>query len=303
MQIKRQNLLLLALSMTFMVIVLGAYTRLKDAGLGCPDWPGCYGKLLAPSTNQPGISVEKAWIEMIHRYAAGLLGLLIFYLSATAAPKLRAVAVSTAALVILQALLGMWTVTMRLEPVIVMLHLLGGLGIFSLLWWQYLEQGSTKDNKLKMIDSRVIKTVSIISLAVVASQVALGGWTSANYAALVCADFPQCQGQWWPKLDLSQAFFQGGFELDNTARVTIQMLHRLGAAVTSIIILFLAWRLIQTAQSFYKRLGFILLSLLALQLTLGISNIFSGLNLTVALAHNAVAVLLLATSLKVAHAS
>lgn len=284
-------------ALTFIVIVLGAYTRLKDAGLGCPDWPGCYGHLLAPnvSANFTLTEATKAWIEMIHRYIAGTLGLLIAFL-AWQSIRLRKQASGLwiwttilVALVIFQAVLGMWTVTMRLNPLVVMSHLMGGIAIISILWWLYLKC-SNLPHVQTTYSTRMLSSLSVIILLM---QIALGGWTSANYAALVCADFPTCQGQWWPTLDWQNAFAIPGIPLENSARVTIQMAHRIGALFTTLICSALVIQCWRNKNKKVQLLATILASLLSIQIVLGISNVLAGMPLYVSLAHSAFAVLLL----------
>ncbi len=287
----------MSIALTSTVIILGAYTRLKDAGLGCPDWPGCYGHLLAPSISATFTSVEatKAWIEMIHRYIAGSLGLLIVFLawqSIRARKQFAGVWIWASALVLLvifQALLGMWTVTMRLNPLVVMSHLLGGIAILSILWWLNLKCSNLQHVQV----SPTMRTLSSITVIVLIVQIALGGWTSANYAALVCADFPKCQGQWWPALDWLNAFAIPGLPLENAARVTIQMAHRIGALITTFFCSILIIQCWQHRHRTLRMLAYTLGILLILQLILGISNVLAGLPLYVSLAHSAVAVILL----------
>ena len=211
-----------ALVLTFVVVVLGAYVRLSHAGLGCPDWPGCYGRLLDVPDRADQIAVAnaayphrpvepaKAWKEMIHRYCAGALGLLILALAALAWRNRRqsdqpvALPLALLGLVTFQSVLGMWTVTWQLKPLIVMAHLLGGLTTLGLLAWLVLCQrqgggaGATDEN-------RALRPLALLGLMLLAGQIALGGWTSANYAALACPDFPTCQAHWWPPLDFREA--------------------------------------------------------------------------------------------------
>lgn len=279
-----QNFTLFVAGLAFFVVILGAYTRLKDAGLGCPDWPGCYGKLIAPPD-------EKAWIEMIHRYVASSLGLLIVMLAIW---RFNLVSMLLVALVIFQGLLGMWTVTLGLYPVVVMGHLLGGFALLTSLWLYYL--------KLKpqpSINIPFMKEWAWLGLIVTTIQVGLGGWTSANYAALVCADFPSCQGNIWPHMDVINAFdltgagiFNSpGTPLENTARVTIQMAHRIGAAITLFVLGIVGFKLIKHRVS----LGLVLIGLLLIQIGLGITNVLAALPLPISLMHNLVAALLLLT--------
>jgi cytochrome c oxidase assembly protein subunit 15 len=290
--------------LVYLVIILGAYTRLKDAGLGCPDWPGCYGSIIAPTTNVAGIEVEKAWIEMIHRYVAGTLGLLILGITVKLFTLRKHELIAwrwsclALGLVVFQALLGMWTVTLRLYPIVVMGHLLGGFAIFAVTWLIFLSLQKPKPN-IKI--SKFWRYYAMFALAILILQIALGGWTSANYAALVCKDFPQCQGNYWPTMDWQGAFnFRAvgifdspGIPLENAARVTIQMAHRLGALVTTILLSILCFRLIRIRASITKILAMILLCALALQIILGISNVLAGLPLVVSLLHNAMAAFLL----------
>ena len=207
------KLAMLAAIIAFCVIVLGAWVRLSHAGLGCPDWPGCYGQLTWPeaaheieSANQAfperPFEANKAWREMVHRYLAGTLMLLVFALTwmvwrePRANSKLKRLTAAMSILIIFQALLGMWTVTLKVMPAIVMAHLLGGLLSFSLILWLMLstrsQTGAVTDSK-----TRNMRGAIIVGIMVLALQIALGGWTSANYAALACPDVPMCTGQWW----------------------------------------------------------------------------------------------------------
>ncbi len=290
-----KHTLRLSIGLTFIVILFGAYTRLKDAGLGCPDWPGCYGNLIAPSAND-SFSVDdsiKAWIEMIHRYIASTLGLLIIFLATKSIylrkqiPSLWIYTSFLVMLVILQGLLGMWTVTLKLNPLVVMGHLMGGVAIICLLWWIALHFTAIKHINC----TYQLKILTLISFAAVLIQIALGGWTSANYAAVVCADFPTCQGQYWPTMDWSNAFALPSIPLENAARVTIQMSHRLGALIATVVCCILCFNL-STKQRSLKRLSVIILFLLTIQIILGITNVLGGLPLAVSVAHNATAVLL-----------
>lgn len=293
-----------ATCLIYIVIMLGAYTRLKDAGLGCPDWPGCYGALLAPTDSTATIDAAKAWIEMIHRYVAGSLGLLILYITIQAvrfrktAPQVLIVACTALGLVVFQALLGMWTVTLRLYPVVVMGHLLGGFAIFATMWWLFL---LLLNKPLTWQSSISLRLFALLCLIVLCIQIALGGWTSANYAAVVCSDFPQCQGSLWPTMDFRSAFnfsavgiFDSpGVALENTARVTIQMAHRIGALIATLLLSVLCYVLARKAQQHMRRISFLIFVTLLLQITLGITNVLAGLPLFVSLAHNAIAALLL----------
>jgi len=216
------TILRLGCVLTLAVIILGAYVRLSDAGLGCPDWPGCYGKLIVPegSNNQieemselypeRPFEQDKAWKEMLHRYLASTLGFLILMLTFLAWTKkefinIRLFSSILLALVIFQGILGMWTVTLLLKPIIVMLHLLGGLTILSLLYWKLLREQSMSGVFVSEGNKKLLALV-VMALVVLFCQISLGGWTSSNYAALACPDFPTCQGKWWPKMNFFEGF-------------------------------------------------------------------------------------------------
>ncbi len=311
------------------VVVLGAYVRLSGAGLGCPDWPGCYGQLTVPQNEaavaqanagypERPLEAPKAWKEMVHRYFAGTLGLLILVLALVAwrhrNQRLQppvALPLFLVSLVIFQALLGMWTVTLLVKPVIVVAHLLGGMATLGLLAWLALRTGPILP--LPMRDAKALRAfrpLAVMGLIVVVAQIALGGWTSANYAALICPDFPTCQGQWWPSMDFREAFtlwrgigidYEGGV-LGNDARVTIHVIHRLGALVTLLYLGWLAWRLFANGRSLVARnLGVLLGLVLLVQIGLGIANVLFSLPLALATAHNGVAALLLMTLVLINH--
>lgn len=303
--------------LAFCVILVGAYVRLSDAGLGCPDWPGCYGQLLAPadqsavdsSYSDRPLHSSKAWKEMIHRYLAGSLGLAILLLAVVAwrnrkqedqpllLPSILLV------LVIFQAALGMWTVTLLVKPAIVTAHLLGGLATLSLLWLLVLRLRPAMTNG-PADPPDVNRSLVIISLIVVILQITLGGWTSTNYAAFGCSDFPTCYGdQWWPAMDFREAFviwrglgvnYEFGV-LETDARTAIHMTHRIGALITLIIVGLLAINLVRRNSGSLQRLGMLLSAVLLLQISLGITNVLSHISLPVAVAHNGAAALLLLT--------
>lgn len=298
--------------LAFFVVVLGAYTRLTDAGLGCPDWPGCYGHLIVPTPDlhNPSIVIQatKAWTEMIHRYMAGILGMAIFALAILAIRNRRfpeqpiALPISLGILVIFQALLGMWTVTLKLFPLVVMAHLLGGLTTLSLLWWLTLKLKPISNPTLGMQKLGSLRIWAVLGLIVLVIQLFLGGWTSANYAALVCTDFPFCQANSNIAWDFSKAFnltstgVAGslGEPLDNTARITVHMLHRIGALFTTLVIGWLAFLAFARARTiFIRAIAVAIAVLLTIQILLGITNVLALLPLPVAIAHNAVAALLL----------
>lgn len=349
----------LAVALALGVIVFGAFVRLSNAGLSCPDWPTCYGRATWPGAAQEAsehaasairpFETHKAWREQVHRMIAGLLGVLVLTLALLAARRrtrgvwqvagaallvaigiplymkgehvaasalavlgeavllaaawrwsnsdLGRVAVLTLAVIIFQALLGMWTVTWLLKPIVVMGHLLGGLTTFSLLAWM---AWRATDLPIRLADAEVMRRWLVIGLVVLGLQIALGGWTSANYAALACGnDFPQCVGQWWPAHDFREGFvlwrgvgvdYEGGI-LDGQSRIAIQMAHRMMAAVVFVYMLWLALKLLRTPGM--RGWGGLLAALVVTQVALGIANVKLGLPLTVAVLHNAGAALLL----------
>ncbi len=304
-----------ATSLAFLVILLGSYVRLSDAGLGCPDWPGCYGHLVVSQESSSIFDAHKAWKEMTHRYLAGSLAvsiLILFILSLRRGARPYAPTILLF-LVIFQALLGMWTVTLKLHPLVVMGHLMGGYTTFILLAWQTLsvrqhERLLRGDLRLRLkapqrgnLPSSFGKFV-FLGFFLLILQIVLGAWLSANYASLACPDFPTCQGKWWPEFHFSQAFtfwheFGPNYEwgiLNNTARVTIHMMHRLGAALVLgywlILSLFI---LLKPFHADLKKAAFGILCLLFLQVSLGISNVLFHLPLGVAVAHTGVGALLL----------
>ena len=345
----------------FGVIVFGAFVRLSDAGLSCPDWPTCYGKATWPGhaddiananaafPDRP-FETHKAWREQVHRMLAGTLGVLVLALAVTSAWRRRAllallaaaavaaaigialyvrhdyalsgvlslvaialpviaafrldrpapwrVGVAVLAVVVFQAMLGMWTVTLLLKPVVVMGHLLGGLLTFSLLAYVALRFAITTSPTPQQA---ALRGAVVLGLVLLACQIALGGWTSANYAALACGfDFPQCSGRWWPDTDFREGFvlwrgigvnYEGGV-LDMAARAAIQLTHRIGALV---VFCYLGWLAHKLARSKLRGIGIALGVLLVTQVALGVGNVKLGLPLPVATAHNGVAALLLLT--------
>lgn len=318
------RLSLFATVLTVAVVVLGAYVRLSDAGLGCPDWPGCYGQIGVPQTLEevgaanlafPERPVEaaKGWKEMIHRYFAGALGLVIFALAALAYRNRHdrrqrlALALAIAALVVFQAMLGMWTVTWKLKPLVVMAHLLGGFAVLALLWWQTLRArrrlAGTAERGLPRVAG--LRAALVVALVAVVVQIALGGWTSANYAAVACNEFPTCTlGEVWPeRADFSEGFtpwhglgpnYEFGTHLSNAAKIAIHLAHRAGAVVVALLLLALAWALWRTVPGrTANRAAAVLAAALAAQFALGVSNVVFNLPLPVAVAHNAGAALLL----------
>ena len=300
------GLALAATLLALLVVLLGAYTRLSHAGLGCPDWPGCYGFLGVPMSEhgqalaeerfpEAPLEVAKGWIEMVHRYFAGLLGLLVLSLAVQALRRRGAdgqplrLPLALLGLVVLQAAFGMWTVTLKLWPQVVTAHLLGGFTTLSLLFLLTLRLSGA----LPVLPgiSRHLRGLAALALALVIGQIALGGWVSSNYAAVACVDLPTCHGEWLPAMDFANGFhltqhigpnYLGG-QLDSDARTAIHMSHRIGALLVTLVLLVLAWRLRAAGQG---RLAAVLLLALATQVSLGISNVLLHLPLTVAVAHN-----------------
>jgi len=304
-----------ATAFAFCVIVFGAFVRLSNAGLSCPDWPTCYGQVTWPkhegdiaAANEafPDRPVEsgKAWREQVHRFLAGGLIVTTFALAwmcwrrRDALGKVAWIPPIACIVIVFQALLGMWTVTLLLKPIVVMAHLLGGLTTFALLGYTALRLTSPTT-----LDDVELKRFTIVAIALLALQIALGGWTSANYAALACGfDFPQCLGQWWPATDFKEGFvlwrgigvnYEGGV-LDAPARAAIQLAHRIGALV---VFCYLGWLAHRAARAGLRGLAIVLGALLLVQVSLGIGNVKLGLPLPVATAHNGVAALLLLTLL------
>lgn len=307
----------LSLLVTVIVVMLGAYTRLADAGLGCPDWPGCYGQLTVPNQQHeialaqslyPALTVEadKAWLEMIHRYFAGTLGLVVFAISVIAIKTRQLsplLASSISIVVIFQALLGMWTVTMKLMPIVVMGHLLGGFSLFCLLavtHWRLQDRHRVRV-KPQIPNSIGLRILAAGTLLVVVAQVALGGWTSSNYAALMCTTLPICEGNWSAYLDFARAFefiqpqhdsYEFG-TLDYGPRMTIHVTHRFGAILVSLMVCALAYRLLASKLEHYRHMATALMVMLAVQIGLGIGNVVLSLPLMIAVAHNLGAAILL----------
>jgi len=312
-----RKLILVALLLAFGVVSLGAYVRLSDAGLGCPDWPGCYGAL-TPHHAADAINAEliarpdgpvshaKAWKEMVHRYFAGTLGLLVLAIAALAWHRRRetnggmGLPLLLLGLIVFQALLGMWTVTQLLKPLVVSSHLLGGMATLSMLLWLWLrERGQASHAYFASVDH--LRRGAGWGLALVVTQIALGGWVSTNYAALACTEFPLCQGGWMPAMDFAHGFTlrrelgetASGELLPMAALTAIHWTHRLMALVVTIYLGWLVLRLLRTPG--YAGMGLMIGGLLVLQVSLGISNVLFSLPLAVAVAHNAGAALLLAS--------
>ncbi|HLL17511.1 MAG TPA: COX15/CtaA family protein, partial [Rubrivivax sp.] len=328
------SLTALTLFLTFDLVVFGSFTRLTDSGLGCPDWPGCYGQVSplgaaseigAAEAAAPGgkVTWHKAWIEMIHRYLAMTVGVLILVMAAASwrqhwrAGKHRfgddqdRPPISpwwptlTLAWVIVQGLFGKYTVTLKLYPAVVTLHLLGGLALLAFLAVQH-----AAFSQRRMAIASGLRTGVMVTLAVLAVQIALGGWVSTNVAVLACTGFPQCNGQWWPQMsgegfaplrELGHATDGSGLRLE--AMVGIHMAHRLFAIVAALALSALAWALWRSGGD-GRRFGAWLAVLLVLQLASGLSNVVLGWPLVAALAHSAgAAALVLLLSLLLARSS
>ena len=301
-----KKLLLLTTITAFCLVVLGAYVRLSDAGLGCPDWPGCFGTLSVPESqsaienaelNFPTQRVEtdKAWKEMIHRYVAGFLGLMIFLIGIISYKNKRVLKVnpivpySIVILVIFQALLGMWTVTLLLKPIVVSAHLIGGmttLGLLTFVTHRY--WGKIQANTLKSAHEIFLVRFSLFILFV---QIFLGGWTSTNYAGLACTDFPTCHGTLVPSLNFKDAFdifrdlgkLSDGSPLPLAVFETIQWVHRIGALVTWLFFIYLTSVILKYKTM--RNLGYVLVFVITAQFIVGVANLLLHLPTVLAVMH------------------
>lgn len=310
-----KKLVFISILMAMIVIVLGAYTRLTDAGLGCPDWPGCYGHLSFSNTTkhietaqqafpERPFEEHKAWNEMIHRYFASALGFLILVIFVSslfnrAYNKPVKLPLLLVFLVCFQGALGMWTVTLNLLPVVVMGHLLGGFTVLSTLFLLYLR---LTPYRIPGGDARVRQYAkyAILGIIILTAQIALGGWTSANYAALACTELPLCEGAWYQRLDFAGAFsipvaenYEFGAH-DYDERMTMHIVHRIGALVTFLYLSWLGVRLYAAASSsLIKKLSAVMVLVMGVQIILGVSNVVFSLPVAVAVMHNAVAACLM----------
>ncbi len=300
------------------VIVLGAFTRLVDAGLGCPDWPGCYGHILWPNDAEEiaraneaypdaPVELDKTWPEMVHRYLATGLGVFCIAIVGLALrhrgeDQPLKLPLFLLGFVILQGMFGMWTVTLKLWPQVVTAHLLGGFTTLSLLWLLTLRLNNRRWQLAREWRDR-FKPLALAALAVVIIQIALGGWTASNYAAVACPDLPTCQAQWWPDMDFANGFnltqevgpnYLGG-QMDNESRIAIHMSHRIGAIVTLLVVGLLSLRLLRSGVAQLVRTGQFIGGVLVLQFVLGLSNIIFHFPLFVTVSHNAVGAFLLLT--------
>jgi cytochrome c oxidase assembly protein subunit 15 len=318
-----QTIVLISILLAIVVVTLGAYTRLTHAGLGCPDWPGCYGLIDVPETSEQIAAAErafperpvepqKAWNEMIHRYFAGALGLLILAIvvisSKSAMNKSEdrlpfVLPMIILGVVIFQAALGMWTVTLKLMPIVVMAHLLGGFTTLCLLFLLYLR---LKNQPTIVGEDRLKKygRYGIIGILILTVQIALGGWTSSNYAALSCVELPICQDGWQERITFEESFdiippkretYEFG-HLSFDQRLTIHVVHRIGALVT---LLYLGWLILlvfaKAKTNIFKKSASLVALLLIIQICLGLSNIWFSLPLAVAVGHNIIAACLMLT--------
>ena len=315
---------------SLLLVLLAAWGRIDDAGLGCPDWPGCYGRLFAPQTaqdvnearaffpRQPA-EEEKLLKETLHRYFSGALGLLIIRLTVLGwqlKKHVRRQQVLIPALVFVlvfaQVILGILTVKLNHKPLISMLHLSAGLSILGLLWWIVLREQRFW-RPVTTASVAVLKRLrprATIGLLLVIIQIALGGWMSVNYVALACPDFPQCQGSWWPELNLIEGFAlwrdigldYEGVLLNMEAATGIHMAHRVGAFVT---LLYVGWLSLHTigigSGSNLCRYGMLVLALLLTQMALGVYTVLAHLPLAIVLAHHAVAALLMLSLITLNH--
>lgn len=306
--------------LSVVVLLLGVFTRLTDAGLSCPDWPGCYGHFSWLSNADaiaraerlyPDNLIEhqKTMVDMVHRYAAAVLGLLAVVLAVISWFRREdegypfRLPTFILFLVVWQSLFGMWSVTLKLWPQIVTLHLLTGMVTCSLLWLLTLRLGSRKWRLSPEVMDQLgsVKSWLLVVITVTLLQIILGGWTSANYAAFACVEFPTCRGEWWPEMDFKNGFnliqtigpnYLGG-KLESEARVAIHIMHRLGGLILALLMIAFAVRLFTIKSTRFRCMGLITLAVLTVQIVLGVSNIFLMSPLLMALMHHLASVLLL----------
>jgi cytochrome c oxidase assembly protein subunit 15 len=279
------------------VVVLGAWVRLTDAGLGCPDWPGCYGHIYPPEHN-----FSKALHEMIHRYFASTLGLIVVCLLISAVRNRKdprqplAIVVFLFVLVCVQGALGALTVTLLLKPLIVTAHLLGGLTTLGILWWL----SFTPERRELSAREMSLRKFALGALAALCIQIFLGGWTSTNYAAVACPDLPTCQQSWWPRMDFQDAFvlwrgldidYTGGV-LSNPARIAIHVTHRLGALLAGSVLILVGALTMRAGSRRSRVIGALLIAAVLLQIGIGVAMVHFALPLPLATLHNAGAALL-----------
>ncbi|MGN1056329.1 MAG: heme A synthase [Comamonas sp.] len=307
-----QALGLLTLFLTFDLVMFGAFTRLTDSGLGCPDWPGCYGSsspigaradIAAAEAAMPTgpVTLSKAWIEMIHRYLATMVGVLIISLMVLAwrehrktplhGPRHPFWAAFTLFWVLVQGAFGALTVTMKLFPAIVTLHLLGGLILLVLLCVQAVGHQQAVLQQPPATIAAGLRRALWWCMGLLFAQVALGGWVSTNYAVLACTDFPSCQGSFWPNMDFAQAFeiwrplglLSDGSHISFAALTAIHYAHRLLAYVVIVTVVAVAWRMRQHPALHIQ--GKWLLGLMGLQFLTGLSNVVLDWPLIAAVLH------------------
>lgn len=303
-----QVLTLVTLFLTFDLVVFGAFTRLTDSGLGCPDWPGCYGHaspvgaqvhIETAQTAMPSgpVTHSKAWIEMIHRYLATGVGVMILTLTVTTWLERRRVQISpwwpafTLIWVCLQGAFGALTVTMKLFPAIVTMHLLGGLVLLSLLKVQAVRYAQAQGEQSPVTVSGGLRLLVVATFALLWLQIALGGWVSTNYAVLACTEFPACQGSLWPAMDFSQGFTlwrelglgRDGVNISFQALTAIHYVHRLSAYIVFAAVLVLAIRLYRVPA--LRGQAQWLLGLAALQAATGLGNVLLGWPMLAAVMH------------------
>lgn len=318
-----KRLTLIGTALTALVILVGAWTRLVDAGLGCPDWPGCYGRLLVPDAEHAALQHPdvplvpfKAWVEMAHRYVASFLGLIVLSVVALGFSLRKRsefpwkVSIALLVVILLQGAFGAFTVTLKLWPQVVTLHLLGGLSVLMLFFWVHLrirlsltrpapacaEHASFPARYTSSLKNA--NALWVIGVLVLVLQLALGGWVTSNYAGIACQGFPTCNTQWWPEMDISEGFhltqtvgpnyLHGQLHAD--ARTAIHVMHRIGALVLGIVLLALLWRY-RTVAPVGRALRLVVIAYFA-QAALGIANVLLWLPLWLALLHTAGAVAL-----------
>jgi cytochrome c oxidase assembly protein subunit 15 len=310
-----RNICIFGALYTLVVISVGVWVRLTDAGLGCPDWPGCYGILGTPETDleiskarelypDAVIDTGKAWREMFHRYLAGILGIFVFYISYLIIKHAKHVSkifpIALILLIITQSIMGMLTVTELVKPTIVTTHLVLGMSTATLLLWNGLLV--QEDKILKLIDKKLIILIGLCILGLL-TQIILGGWTSTNYASLACTDFPKCDNSWWP----SNMDYKSGFTIFNLpsinyelaplaydAKLAIHFTHRLGALLLTGLYLYLfTYIFFKQSDITLKVISTIVLLVFVLQILLGVSNVVYSLPINIAVLHTVNASILL----------
>ncbi|OGI48772.1 MAG: hypothetical protein A2151_00270 [Candidatus Muproteobacteria bacterium RBG_16_65_34] len=319
------RLALYAALLAYVSVLFAAYTRLSQAGLGCPDWPGCYGKLFAPLTAQdlqaaplePPKPEDRAWKEMVQRYIAGAMGLMMIRLAALGwrlkkHKRSQQVLIPATVLVLVFALTlaGLLTMGKQFKPLVMMMQLLGGMTILALLWWIAMREQRFWRSVAPSRTARSLRPRVVIALALVAFQIVLGGWSMVNYAGLACPDFPTCQGVWWPEMDFLDAFalwrdvgldYEGGL-LNLLGATAVHMAHRVGALITLLYVGWLALRVLRVGfEESLCRYGMLVLAILLAESALGVVEVVAHLPLAVAVAHHGMAALLLLSLVTLYH--